>query len=489
MTRTFGSDNPIAWVQVRLKGGLRNLLSTTATYSAVVILAMLGTIQLFEENPTTMYSRWMVGMLALQSAVLLLLGSARVSGAIKLDLTSGIIESNRLMPIAPMQAVIGYIFGSVAQAMCLAGANLVIGGFAAVQAGISPGYWFGANALILTFAMFIWTIIASSAFHQKNVMGFLFFAPAIPMIGQSGALGLVPGIMLLLTPLLGGSIFDISATLGGLRDIYILSIAAQMVVGSLCFVAACRKYRRSDVIGFTPLLGLLLLATWVAVSCFGTMWWEDLKPSYIYRQSLNPGSQFLTAVLIGMILALIPVWSAAEQTAVWVGRKQMKDPALHRRPVRDELVVIIATLVLLPLAAGAQVLILGQYPRLLPFALITLTIFLHLISMSALRRMLRFYIVKLNGIQFMTLGVLWIGPLLVDLGRHQLIDDPKAPILTELSCVSPAGTIVALMTGREGEVTAGLMIQVLLAALAVFSYHRTHPLRHRGLSGGALKEI
>jgi hypothetical protein len=275
MTRTFGPDNAIAWVQVRLRGGPRNLLMTTGAYAAVIGLGMIGSVQLLPDRPSQVMSGWALGIMVLQAGVLLLFAPSRVAGAIRSDLTTGIIESHRLMPLLPAQAVVGYILGASSQAVCLAVANLALGCVAAVGAGVSAVHWLGANALLMAFAAFLWVVLALAAFNPRNVGGLLIFLPVAMFMGQGGALGLAPGLAILVTPLLGASVFDMSATLGGVSEGYAMSVAAQVVVGTLCFVAAARKYRRSDVIGFTPTLGLLLLAAWVGMSWVGTLWWDE----------------------------------------------------------------------------------------------------------------------------------------------------------------------------------------------------------------------
>ena len=123
---------------------------------------------------------------------------------------------------------------------------------------------------------FFWVAIACAAMHPRNITGLIFILPAAIVVGQGGALGLLPGLTLLITPILGTSIYDRSAGLTMMADAFALSVAGQVVVGALCFAAAARKYRRSDVIGFTPLLGLLLLAAWAGASWAGMTWWEAM---------------------------------------------------------------------------------------------------------------------------------------------------------------------------------------------------------------------
>src|SRR5215203_4163271 len=123
MTRTIGPDNAIAWVQVRLRGGPRNLLTTTGTYAGVIGLSMVACVQLLPTPVDQILGGWATAIIVLQAAVLLLFGGSRVAAAIRQDITSGVIESHRLMPIAPAQAVAGYMQGATCQALCLALAN------------------------------------------------------------------------------------------------------------------------------------------------------------------------------------------------------------------------------------------------------------------------------------------------------------------------------------------------------------------------------
>jgi hypothetical protein len=477
MTRIIGPDNAIAWVQVQLRGGPRNLLTTTATYAGVIALSMVACVQLLPTPVDRILGGWATGLLVLQAAILLLFGGSRVAAAVRQDVTSGIIESHRLMPVAPGQAVAGYVVGATSQAVCLAAANLLLGGYAAVKSGVRWEDWLGANALLLAFAAFTWTVLAFAAFHPRNPIGLAFVAPVIISINQGGVISLAPGLVLLAAPLLGNSVFDLTATLGGLRPAYALSLGAQFVVGAICFAAAARKYRRPDVIGLTPSLGMLLLAVWVALSWLGITQWELLRPRYVRDGWLNAQTQFLTSLFVAMLLALVPVTAAAELNVGWTRRRLLGDPGLGRRPLPDLLVVLVAAGVVLMLC-NARSTLGGTFPP-AAIGLTGVAVLLHLASASYLRRALRYHTEKVNAPLFLWLLLTWLGPLLADAVRHHRLERPDLPVLSELSTLSPLGTVIALWARRGDPVTVGLGFQGLLLLFTFVLHHLSRPDRRR----------
>ena len=497
MTRTIGPDNAIAWVQVRLRGGARNLLTTTGAYAGVIALSMTASVQLLPSPPSQVLGGWATGLMVLQAAVLLLFGASRVAAAIRQDITSGIIESHRLMPVAPGQAVAGYMLGATSQAMCLAAANLLLGGYAAVSSGVRWEHWLGANALLMAFAAFIWAVLAFAAFHPRNPIGLAFVIPVAMSVNQGGALSLAPGLVLLAAPLLGNSVFDLTATLGGLTPTYVLSLMAQFVVGAICFTAAARKYRRPDVIGLTPVLAMMLLAVWVGISWLGITQWEALRPRYVRGEWLTPGAQFVTSLFVAMLLALVPVTAAAELNVAWTRRRLLSDPGLGRRPLPDLAVVFLATGVVM-LLCDARSMLEGPIPtRAMPaaqlgtgadpggafppsaLAFTTAAVLLHLLSASYLRRAMRYYTEKVNGPLFLWLMLTWLGPLLADAVRHHRLERPDLPVFSEISTLSPLGTVIAIWGRRDYPVTTGLMFQAVLTACMFTLHHLSHPERRR----------
>src|SRR5215213_8992387 len=104
-------DNAIGWGQFQLNGGWRNTLSVPAGY-AVILGGLIYLSAAIEPRQATLaYSLWTKGLIAIQFALLVLHGTNRVIGGIRRDVTGQLIESHRLMPVTPLHAVLGYIFG------------------------------------------------------------------------------------------------------------------------------------------------------------------------------------------------------------------------------------------------------------------------------------------------------------------------------------------------------------------------------------------
>ena len=86
-----------------------------------------------------------------------------------------------------------------------------------------------------------------------------------PLISPIQLLALVPGLKVLVSPMIGSTIFDLKTGLT-IDWAFVFAVAAQLLIGLLYVLAAARRYRGDDEIGFTPIMGLLLLGAWIAVS-------------------------------------------------------------------------------------------------------------------------------------------------------------------------------------------------------------------------------
>jgi len=135
----MASSNAIGWVQFKLLGGTRNLCVTSVAYAIVVIAVMFLATQL--ENPPSfaVLGRGAPVIMSVQLIVLLLYGTLRVGHAVRLDVNGSMIESHRLMPVSSISAVLGYLFGSTAQAFSLFVINIVLGAACVSVASVSPG--------------------------------------------------------------------------------------------------------------------------------------------------------------------------------------------------------------------------------------------------------------------------------------------------------------------------------------------------------------
>src|SRR5438045_159209 len=176
MAFVFTTDNAIAFAQVRLRGGWRNLLATTLAYALLIGATMYVTTTYASVRQSAAYSGWATGLLGLQGAMLLFFGGTRVAGAVRTDITGGMIESHRLMPLPAGQAMVGYLFGSSCQAIALAIVNLLIGAYAVQKAALPMDRWLASNAVVAIFCVFVWTAGGLLAFVARGA-GLVLFVP------------------------------------------------------------------------------------------------------------------------------------------------------------------------------------------------------------------------------------------------------------------------------------------------------------------------
>src|SRR3989442_1269023 len=111
-------NNPIAWGHFKVRGGWRNHVWGTGGYFLIIVGVITVTDRL---NPRGgMLRVWTSALLGLQLAVLVLYGCAVIGNAIRRDITTGVLESHRLMPVPSSAGVLGYLMGPSFQAIALA---------------------------------------------------------------------------------------------------------------------------------------------------------------------------------------------------------------------------------------------------------------------------------------------------------------------------------------------------------------------------------
>src|SRR5258705_6410777 len=112
MAKEPGIYNAMGWGHLQLRGGWKNLLVTTVGYSLLIVAVIIVTVRLNPDYTQRILEGWTVGLLGLQSGVLLLFGCMTVGAAVRLDHTSRMIESHRLMPTPASSAIAGYLMGA-----------------------------------------------------------------------------------------------------------------------------------------------------------------------------------------------------------------------------------------------------------------------------------------------------------------------------------------------------------------------------------------
>jgi hypothetical protein len=454
MTTEPNIYNPIGWAHLQLRGGMRNTVFTTIGYTIIIALLIFATVRFNPLNSQRILSAWVIGLLGIQAGILLLFGCLTVGAAVRLDHTSKMIESHRLMPTSATSAILGYVFGSPSQALAMGLSNFVIGAVVASGAQVAFARWAMANAIFVSFVVFIWVVMVFFGFLAQTAFRWIVSVFSIAFwISQGYLLLLLPGITVLASPLMGHSIFSMRRRSTELSWEHILSFAAQLLIGGICFAGATRKYRRADTQALGADLGLLLLGSWIVLSFLGMHYWDSFSPTWL-PDNADERRRFLATMIATLLVMIVPIAGAARAQVRWKYHLRVHDIVMPRRPISPLLIAIasaILPLVLtLTLNFSRDMMIDGTIRTAILFLSFALTI-------SYMLRML-----PLGTKSAWVVPIAWIfltfaGPILIDLSYHSVAySTDTTGILSTLSppaalfdiwSINPIGTNLALVVG------------------------------------------
>lgn len=460
----------LAWGHFQLRGGWRILWSTCAAYGVVILGLIILTIRVDPSAITQAMASWTVGLFGLQMGALVLLGCSAVRNAVRKDVDSKMLESHRLMPVSGTWAVISYLIGPGSQAMGLALMNLVIGTGTALIGGFSVIDWVMANGILLAFAGCLWVASAYAGFTTRLGLGLLFSLGLVLWAGGGIALHYLPGAVLLISPIIDTTLFGYVMGRGAAVTQYAPSVAAQLAITLILFVAAQRKYCREDVLSIGPVLGVLLVAWWVASSIMAVECWDLIQPRWYSRMIATPAGQAITTACIAMLLAIVPLAGADRiQRAFRLGNEPQLFRAASRPASRAVLPALVCLLMLIPIGMlprswfnGMRVGVIGDSLSFLRTAAVFLV---YLISIAAILRVLHpFGQVRQFLIAFW-LAAMWFGPLGLDFAiRESGSSDQWTPI----AAASPIGALILLWTNDPVPVDFGLAFQLVVMLVLVW---------------------
>ena len=478
MDAQLNPDNAIAFAQFRLRGGWKNVLWTTALYGFAIASTMLFTITATSLRIGATYAGWAGGLLGLQLGVLLLYAPGRIATAIRSDLTSGLMDSHRLMPVGAPAAVWGYLIGSSSQALALAAANLILGAYAIAGSSVPLGAWAGSNAVAIWFCLCVWAITAMLAFGPKGASVLLWLPLASMWFSQGASLCILPGLSVLLSPLAGRSIFSWTVTAGSAPYPLLVGAIAQGFLAVVCFFGACRKFRRPDAQALTAPMGLLLLAGWVVISSIGMWQWDQFQPQFLKYLDLSTDAQLVGTIMATMVLALYPIAAAVAADTDWRRRRAIDDPSLSSRPLPVLLVLLIATLIILSLTnVQRHNWSVKEWNSRLPWLGFLITG--ALLAPCYLLRIIH----RGGGRGGIILGIwlllIWVAPLIVELiisvtagATNQPGNElPVSTFPGTVACVSPPAAVYRILRDDPGPARGGVLLQAALAVMLIVMFH------------------
>jgi len=465
------SLNSIAWVHYRLRGGMRSVILQSGGFLVIVGGLIIAAVRGDPKDARSILYGWLISLLAIQVGILILYGGSAVRNAVRRDFQTGMIASHRLMPISPSHAVAGYVLGACPQPLAVAGTNLLIGLLIAGPARVNPADWLAANGLLLLFAVCSWVVVVCASLISAKSAGVVLVA--LVLIFMSGLLTLVPAFTVVCSPLVGSNIFGIVMRGAAWSDVLHLSVIAQLVATTLFFLAAARKYRRYDVPAASPRLGLIIVAYYVAVTLIGIHYWPSLQPVISTITGPLGPLQALASLMLGILVAFLPVGAAAWREEEYRRRRLLDDPALGRRPSNSvELALKLAFLLaLIPAIALAE-------PSLTRNGFTLACLAATLVPLAYLFRLT--YRVRATAGLFVGLWIaaVWILPWIVSFGvlvAYGIDDTLELPVAWQraeaIASFSPIGALISIWTSGDQRHLPGLIFQIIVALLMAVLYH------------------
>ena len=469
MTTEPNLYNPIGWAHLQLRGGVRNTVATTIGYTILISLLIFATVRFNPLRGSQTLSAWTLGLLGLQGGIVLIFGCLTVSTAVRLDFTSKMIESHRLMPTSSTSAILGYVLGAPCQALAFALANFAIGMVVANGAQVALQRWIMANAIMVSFAVFVWVLVVFFGFLAQTAFRWIASVFMIAFwISQGYTIRLLPGITVLTSPLIGHSIFSMRSRSTELSWEYILSGAAQLLIGVICFAAAARKYRRADKPGLGTDLGLVLLGSWITISLMGIYYWDSFSPTWLGDES-DTRHRFLATMIATLLVMIIPISGAARALVKWNHHRSVQDIVVQRRPVSPLLVALLSAVLPLILTLTLDF----SRAKMIDGTIRTsILLFCFALTISYMLRML-----PMGRKSVWVVPIAWIvftfaGPILIDMIYHGFFVETEETTGI-LSTLSPPAALFDIWSTNPIGTNLGLAVQAAQAvAILIIFYVR-----------------
>ncbi len=464
----IGSNNALGWAHFRLRGGWPRTLMVTLGATAFLAILIVGSVQANPKIATNTLWGWTTGLLVLQTANFVLFTVGRINAVIRQDVQSRMIESHRMMPIEPAEAVTGYLLGAALQPLVFAAGIYVLGAVTSGMVSMSLARWTFANIVVLAFSVFLWVMSSYASFSLK-VGSMLVFLPMFsPLMTDGDILIAVPGLTVLLSPLIGRSVFDFRTGAATLPPAYTLSFMAQAAFIAIFFIAAMRKYRSSNEIGIDTFLGMAVVIVWALITILGMRAWEDIRPQGWQRGQVGPPTRIISSVALGMFFAIASVSANALERVRWRRHEALRDPAPMRKPISAIYPITAAMLALVAIAPAAPTTMPLQLKQLILTAIL-IVLFLTGLYFIFLTR----YALNKKAVVFV---IVWLMltlslPIIADYMRYVLTDgfnDGEA--MTVFSSCSPIGALILIWKRPELNLWPGIFVQALMCGVGFFMW-------------------
>ena len=312
-------NNPIAWAQIKARGSWSRYMSISAVYFAVIGGLIYYSYE--KSNANSTLTQWTNILLGIEMAIIYFFGCTMISTSVRKDITSGLIESHRLMPVSSLSALVGYIFGPGFTAICLFGATVLLGVATQGMSGNPIKDWLFPSAIAGALGLFLWCFVIFAAFISKNSFGIIFGVVTGMLSSQGLLVEYLPALNLLFSSVTGNNIYLILHRVPHWSGSTLAwSLLAQATFATIFLCAAMRKYRRDDRPAFSLPLAIALLLAWVVFSLIGFHFAGEISlQSIVYGRNRMPqnavlkefSNHLIGTIFSSLLLGMIAMYTTA----------------------------------------------------------------------------------------------------------------------------------------------------------------------------------
>jgi len=439
-------DNAIFWAHFQTTGGWRRIAWTAGIVAACLGLLTYIIVHLPFNSFAIISPGWVAVYMVAMPAILLLIGTGRISNTITRDFASGMIESNRVMPIPGVEAVVGYLLGPTALALPVYLAAFVVGTLVS-QLGSTPiDQWLLDNVLILLSTLVTWAGITWTSFALRRsgmpVMIVLTFAS----IASIALVQILPGMEVFMAPL--AKMYNLRMPVYGSPMVpEVLSIFSQLLMIGIFIAAAARRYERPTTVSLISIRPALVLGLWVFLSCWGIEQRADRSTVFMNIQELYTAAD--ATLVVTLLLAIFPAIGIGRRRAVWWRIEQIRrqDPmaAVHAiPPLRFAIWPALMAIVYGALAAFPVLPLINVIVSRHEWYLTLTSCTVSLVSLAIVADTATRYLPRSGSKIALFWIIAWVVPLTTAL-LQTVSDDPDLPRkLEQVYAISPLGFVCVL---------------------------------------------
>ncbi len=402
----FYIDNAMTWVQFRMAGGKKSLLAYFVAYAVLVGGFVFLTVNLARpHNRPEVYESWVLGLMTIQMIAMLIGAPLRVFLSVRKDITSGRLESHRLMPTAPAQAVLGYIVGSAGHIYLLCAVNFGLSAVICSMSRLSVDALAVVNVSVLGLSVLLCGIAALMAFFIGGIVLIVaMIVGGILLVNLTMISRAAPGLLFLITPLMSPATLSLRQNPKNVYEPLAIGLLCQAIVVGICIRGAARRYV-SDLNVALPVMAMLVLqGLWCGMSLLAIEKFHFLD-RFTFRGMISAAAETQTALVVGVTIA-----AGALGSHVWT-RQAHEARRAHGMPTRTPLPFIALLLIciglLLPL-----VLLLKPEPFVIDRLLVLVSAGIFLAQVYCFMRIAYSRWRWPNLLTVVFIGLLWLGPVL-----------------------------------------------------------------------------